>query len=833
MGFSLRARALGVCFLLTGLGAVACGDDDSSAGVDTGEGGEAPGGAGGSAGSEAVGGADGANGGAPVAGTSASEGGAGASGGTTVDFLDRLEHLGADTGLKKEPRDQDGKALPEGYHPLRKPFATLASRQEIFYSGPTFDGRREGIIDDGFDGNFRSLLTPERTAWVTAKFRSAVAADIDGDGVQEFVGVYWDAATKQLMAKIVHGPRGKKAAFDEAPVVLADAPTAPNIFDDWFQHCVAAANVDDDPADELVVAFRDLYFFDDANHGLRELTDAREVLQSDFVTVVKGDFDAAPSDERDELFVTFGAPGPVMRYQVYDGLDKVLVPEGVILRPTLAESAHRALAFQQGFAITGEFDGDDPEQEIAFVAWDGGWKVMLMDDLNANFRTFNSFMAELSGDDASLAAADIDGDGVDELFAVDWIFDGLEKLNRSSDNTEVTSVAQTDKITLINPLINSKQVRRAAVSRDLGTPQIPGVQQFISIDGPRIVYSARNPTRGNEFTWVSLGAAAGGAYGDVLAAGNVDDDSPVLRFTGERELLYSQPELLVAMAAPPFYAGTNQESTSSTSFGQGEGETVEKESTVGYSVGFSFGYESEDPFGIAKSSFTVSVSAEFDAVAKNAATQSQLVTYTSGAEDSVVFTVVPFDVYYYEVVAAPNASEVGNKIAINIPRRPQTLLASAEYFDRYVDDSRKSQPLFATHVVGEPLSYSTGEEMDELCGGYCFKSADALPVGQGTGYTTVEISQSESEGVGASYKLSTEIVSEASLGGVKVGASVGFSYGFAMETTTETTTVFTGQLGSLKELTPAKGYKAGLFAHRQAHPASIKPVLVVDYWVEQ
>jgi hypothetical protein len=45
-------------------------------------------------------------------------------------------------------------------------------------------------------------------------------------------------------------------------------------------------------------------------------------------------------------------------------------------------------------------------------------------------------------------------------------------------------------------------------------------------------------------------------------------------------------------------------------------------------------------------------------------------------------------------------------------------------------------------------------------------------------------------------------------------------------------TAFTGTIGSLQDLTPAKSYSAGLFAHEQVHPASLKPVLVVDYWVE-
>ncbi len=614
----------------------------------------------------------------------------------------------------------------------------------------------------------------------------------------------------------------------------SDIPNTRRLYDDYFQFSVTAANVDDDPADELFVGFGDLWVFDDLENDWAELR--HEELGSSIVSMCKGDFDGALADSHDEVMVMWN-PKEVLHYQVYDGVEPSFAGGGRVLRPTLNDRQRSEVELRQGFCVAADIDRD-AAQEVAILGGDAvTWQLMIMDDANTNYRTFDSFRSSFGDRDVMLAAADIDGDGFDELIAEWWLFDGLENLKSSADDTEVTNEeleAPKGVTRTAHQLETAYQMRSGRVAPDYGYPPIANVEQFVAIDGSgRLVYYARNPTKNNEFAWVELRAPDNGnRSGDVLAIGNVDIDSPVVRYTGDHEVLYSNPELLVALAAAPFYADTNQAESSSTSFGRGSAQSVDEESSVGFSVGFSFGYESEDPFGIAKSSFSVSVNAAFDSLAQSGSTVSEFVTYSGGPEDSVVFTVVPFDVYYYEVVSAPDPAEIGNTLSINLPRTPQTLLASSAYFDQFVDDSRKSAPLFATHRVGDPRSYSDIGQRDVLCGGQCFKASKAITIGQGSGSTSVEISKADRKGSGASYTLSTEIASEASLGGVSVGASVGFSYGYSMTTTTEESTVFTGQLGSLEDLTPEKSYSAGIFAHQHLHPTSSKPVLIVDYWVE-
>jgi hypothetical protein len=837
MGFPLGVRCWSAWLVTSGLLFAACGSDSDGspaplAGASEG-GSELDGAA--SDGGKPDGGAAAERGGKPSDGGDASASGApGSAGGESqLGLLERLENLGAKTDLESDPLDNDDNPVPSGYHPLKRPFAVIEPHQEIYFSGPLLGAQREGMLNDGFSGGFGPLLNAQFTPWLTANYRAAVAGDFDGDGIQEFVSVYYDAPSKKLMAKMIWGPRGNDIAYDEEPFVLVDVATPSNMPDDYFQHAVAAGNVDDDPADELWVGFRNLYVFDDLDHQMAELH--RESYDTPYVAVTKGDFDAALADPQDEFFVMYTAfPENVQHYQVFDGLAPQFELGGRILRPTLTNADKSEIGFHQGFAVAGELDGDDPQQEIAILSGDDyRWRLMIMDDAHVNYRTFDSMIIDMTGDNVMLAAADIDGDGVDEVACDRWIFDNLESLPQSGDRTQQDDIYQSTLIPRISTGIFTYQMRGANVTPDYGVPP-RRTRQFVTLEwGGRLLYSARNPTSGNQLAWVSLGNVSQQRGGDVLAVGNVDDDSAVVKFTGEHELLYSEPELLVAMAAPPFYAGSNQPANTYTSFGKGTADSVEHESSVGFSVGFSLGYESSDPLGVSKSSFKVSVNQEFDSLAKSKSTLSEWVTYTTGAEDSVVFSVVPFDVYYYEVVSAPDPGQVGKTLSINLPRAPQTLLASSEYFDQFVDETRKSAPLFATHVVGDPLSYADVDGRDALCRGDCFKSKGTISVGQGTGWTQIDISKADAKGVGTSYKLTTEVASEASLFGVSVGASVGFSYGYGLELTTEETTIFTGRLGSLKDLTPETGYNVGLFAHRQAHPASIKPILVVDYWVVQ
>lgn len=773
------------------------------------------------------------------AGTSGADaGGARADAAPDADHLGKLGDLGAEVDLPIQPLGTDGKPLPTGYHPLRRNIAPINPRTEVYVAGPTFQGQREGLYDDGHvdsgdtPGVFQSLLTPNDPAWYANTFRAGGAVDVDGDGIQEIVVIYYVSATKTLFGKVIHGPKRGVAAHEELPFVLATNVTAPNVAPDWVQYAVGGANVDDDPAEELVVGFYDLYVFDDPAHEFEVLH--FEALASHAMSVAVGDFDAVPVDTRDEFVVTYQSGG-LAYYQMYDGLKKEFTPTGRPASTNRNDAAATQIRFAELFAVAGNFDGDAPD-ELAFLGspdgsrGDDSHNLMLVDDRTTNFRWFNSFWDTLPFENVNLAAVDIDGDHRDELAAVYWIFDGLEKLPPSSSTAPVTDIFQRTDVGRTDMNLGYFYHVRGGNVRPLGdNNRRPAAEELVAIAGNRVVYGGYGPT--GVFGWTDVGPASNVSHGDVLVLANVDEDSQIVRFDGEHELLYADPQIIVAMSAPPFYADTNQADSSSTSFGDGKATSSQSSTSVGYSVGFSFGYEAEDPLGIASASFKVSVEQSFNSVATSSWEREEYVTYSTGAEDSVVFTVVPFDVYYYTVVSAVDPKQVGRKLSINMPRKPQTLLASSEFFDRNVPAHLRSAQLF-THEVGDPHSYPTVVERDNACGNACFRSSEARAVGQGGGAVSIEINKGSGKGTGTEYEFSVTVESEVGVGGVTAGVSAGFSYGYSMETSTTQYTMFAGQIGSIQSFTPDMAYSAGLFAYRRRGAGGGQDLLMVDYWVE-
>ncbi|HEX4338842.1 MAG TPA: hypothetical protein VH062_23210 [Polyangiaceae bacterium] len=179
---------------LLAMSATACGSDGGSkahhdspdGGVDAGSGGSS-GGEGGSLSTGGVGGTStGGKGGGSAGDGGVADGGPSAADGGDVDGgvtgrLGNLKNLGANVGLASGPRDPKGNVLPDSYHPLKKPYAVMDPRKEIYFAGPTLGGQREGLLDDGytssndFAGTFGEMMTPART-WTTTRETSSSSA---------------------------------------------------------------------------------------------------------------------------------------------------------------------------------------------------------------------------------------------------------------------------------------------------------------------------------------------------------------------------------------------------------------------------------------------------------------------------------------------------------------------------------------------------------------------------------------------------------------------------------------------------------------------------------
>ncbi len=58
---------------------------------------------------------------------------------------------------------------------------------------------------------------------------------------------------------------------------------------------------------------------------------------------------------------------------------------------------------------------------------------------------------------------------------------------------------------------------------------------------------------------------------------------------------------------------------------------------------------------------------------------SQTETWTTSTDDAVVFTVIPFDVYYYKVVSSPDPADINKTVSINVPRKLSTYKVPVDF----------------------------------------------------------------------------------------------------------------------------------------------------------
>ena len=199
----------------------------------------------------------------------------------------------------------------------------------------------------------------------------------------------------------------------------------------------------------------------------------------------------------------------------------------------------------------------------------------------------------------------------------------------------------------------------------------------------------------------------------------------------------------------------------------------------------------------------------------------------------MIFTAIPFDVYYYTVVSSPDPSEVGNTLSINVPRMVQTLSVSRIFYNERNGQNPDIDTQVFGHTIGSVWSYPSAADRTALLanGGLCC-STPAPTVGVGSGSTTLGIRMSKGQGTGTYNDFSVAVESEFGLGGVTFGMSAGFHYGFEYTVTNTQSTYYEGTVGDIPAVNYTTGisYSFGLFTYPVALDG--RTFTVVNYWVE-
>jgi hypothetical protein len=724
-----------------------------------------------------------------------------------------LEGLGINTDIPG-PTDPDGNPLPEGYNPFGRRHTVFNPIDEIYFAGFAYNGRNQYLIDDA-DALYDDLYTTEDDSWTGSQYKNVIGADVDGDGRDELVIVYYVSTETTLYLKVVDLVLGEYVEHDS--VITSDVSAVPALPE--YMPGLAAGDFDDDDRDEIAVTFTNLYVIDDMDADF-EVT-VREYNHSREMYTAAGDIDG---DDQDELIVTYHFNG-YGYCDIFDGdLSSPLLLTHLLHAPDLAHTYEHNVHVKMA-----DVDGDHLD-EMVFLGerrdYDRAWNVTIMDDARSGFSwlDFLFWTAPEGCYSQSLAVGDYNGDGKDDIFASNWVLSYDEDGPDGTNLDILNQVFEQFPMIIECPFEQPRNVWMGDVDGDLKDELLYYRSGHFYVDG-------QDTLGANVHEW-SYAAGYNGITSKIAAL-NVDDDSPLLEYRGEHELLFGDPTVLAVLAAPPYHEGVDQNiEACGTTFGRTTSTGVESSSSIGFSVGFSIGYEWEDIFGISKVSFKMTTTQAWSWMSSSSMEVSRSIAYNGGPdEDKVIFTAVPFDVYYYTILTSPNPEDVGNIMSVNVPREMQTLSVEREFYNANNGDAPDVDETVLRHVIGDVDSYASPSERDALLEEGGLVSGES-PVGVGSGSITVTVDLTEGQGSGTSYDFDFTIESEVGLGGVTMGMSLGFQYGYEYWETNSESTFFEGTVGDIPSasFTPDLAYTFGLFAYPFEHEG--QKFTVVSYWTE-
>jgi hypothetical protein len=324
----------------------------------------------------------------------------------------------------------------------------------------------------------------------------------------------------------------------------------------------------------------------------------------------------------------------------------------------------------------------------------------------------------------------------------------------------------------------------------------------------------------------------------IVLAANMDTDSTQLKFEeGSHQVVFSEPIVHAALAAPPCYNDGSQVSGDCrTSWGSGTSAganaSLSHEISVKHHIGAKgtvslpfigeFGVEAEKTVG-------VSLKAE----ASLGYELTRTVTFTTGPiEDTVVATVIPYDQYTYKIVSHPVFPQLtGQDMIVSLPRTPRTMQINRQFYNNsIVGDGVRIDGNVFMHDIGNPRSYPTRSQMQAQSGRISIGPQD---VGASGGNQSVAISENLAAGFTTTIGISTEKTVKATQGkfmqGFTIGSTTEASLGFSVGSQV----TFTGTVGDMPPATFSldKAYSFGMYVYK-LNPPNQEQFQVINYWVE-
>jgi hypothetical protein len=750
---------------------------------------------------------------------------------------------------------------------------TLAKQSEIFVAGIVNPSARwTGFIEDLGDssGAFATLAQHSATedpAWTNLP-KATIAGDFDGDGLDEvLVAVGYTNPDRISLRKVQY----KNNAYSDTEIrsfnYTGSTPFS-TIFvnTDWTTAALSgvSGDFDGDGKDEVVLLVGNMvYLIDDSSTNFKEhayfsAPNATATYPNGGVQLhaAVADYD---QDGLDEYILTCCGPanGLTAAYYIYDdwtnGGGRTVLHQGNTQVPSTSSSA-----IQSASVAVGDFDGDGlPETVFCGVPAAGDaksiYKILILDtEMDDNSKPVFSFL-DLGNTDMSIgggqagwtpgiAAGDMDGDGRDEFFATREVF----SLN-AAKNALVWPTGTSLNCDVAYNLVQMGDVtgdkRADVVLVNNGDPMELTVIWLTMTAGVATGLTSKMTTHYGAYMESPV------KHFPAFCLPNVDRDSFVLEFTGH-ELLYSDPIIEAVIASPPYWEGINEEGSGGTTYGKSSGVGGALGASGGFKVGYSVGAEFDSGvFGNFGFEYEQSVNYGFNWGVSASTNLTESWAYSTGVgEDKVVFTAIPYDVYYYRVVTAPanngagedsESLDAGDTMVISVPRKPGTFNQALTYYN---DHNGETWDVALNHTPGQPGTYHTSSDITAI------KAAARSILGSAKGlystrHTTVGVSNTgstsqgveETTGMEVDLGFEVEVSTEAKVkaGGVTTGVNWSYSFGINASITSEDSIFIEGEVPDIPTArhTTDLDFDWGLLMYPTAGTG--QNFNLVTYWVDR
>ncbi|MFX0094670.1 MAG: hypothetical protein ACFFBD_23240, partial [Candidatus Hodarchaeota archaeon] len=353
----------------------------------------------------------------------------------------------------------------------------------------------------------------------------------------------------------------------------------------------------------------------------------------------------------------------------------------------------------------------------------------------------------------ALVAGDFDGDNIQEIGLFGYTADLVTALGFVYDYSTVLDLYYLSKIWVVTTYVPVTFALTAT-----GDLDCDGKDEIVMSDNIcTIVWDDAE----SNYTEIFIDLNMKGR----VVCGDFDGDGIKAEYTGRSWEGETFPGIMVVLAAPPTQYGIDQNYLSSitaygaeTSVGEAQGNQIGMVSSATISYGFDI------DIGVSFLGFEGADMKCGDTVAKETLKtkyHTKLVeiagSYATGSDhDSVVYHLTIYRCYEYQIISHPyNSSIIGKNITIDIPISSALHKASVPYFNElFGTRAPKIGNETFNHTIGKPWTYPSQSDIGTIAP-IRWQSSEEW-VGQGSGWTSIQIKVSEQQSAAMSKTTTTD-----------------------------------------------------------------------------